>query len=156
MAGKTFDLEPDAKDIRTILDKYVKPVMQKILLEHIKEDIYGAYSPKQYAWIGGTTYQRRNSLLNEGAIESEIDGNTIYVTSGATTMGLFSEGSWVGGPGSFLAMLEEGDMGAWTRVTGRRLPRPALTKAQKEVDKSQAIQSAVEKGFEDLFNSRNI
>lgn len=137
--------------IRTVLNEYVAPVMREILLNHIASDIYGAYSPKEYAWIGGETYHRKGSLLSEMALYSEITGNTIFMTSDAEPENLWG-GGLGGGHGAFLAVLEAGDMGAWTRVTHRWLARPALSGAQEEVDTSPLIEDAARRGVEYLFN----
>lgn len=135
-----------------ILEKYVRPVMERILMEHIAHDIYGAYSPKPFAWIGGETYHRRGSLLPKGSLYHEITGDTIMVTSDAEPESIW--GGFGGGHGGFLAMLESGNMGAWSRATGRGLPRPALSQAQSEVDKSSELEAAVHRGIDEILMKR--
>ena len=163
MASKKLSLEVEEKDTRLILEKYVKPVMQEILLEHIREDIYGSSPTSSYAGRPAKTpydkaglpspnwYVRSYNLLDAGNLFTEIDGNTIYMTSNAQPPTVWS-GSWSATDGGFLALLEGGDLGMWRKG----FPRPALSNAQKEVDRSQAIRSAINKGFEDIFNSKNI
>lgn len=163
MAGNKLTLEVDNKDTQIILEKYVKPVMQKILLEHIREDIYGSSPSSSYAGRPARTpydkaglpapkqYVRSYNLLDAGNIVTELDGNTLYMTSNAQPPTVWS-GSWSATEGGFLALLEGGDLGVWRKG----FPRPALTNAQREVDRSQAIQSAIRKGFEEVFNSKNI
>ena len=150
MAGTTGFLT--AAEAKEVLEKYVQPVIEKILLQHIQSDIYGAYSPKQYAWIGGQTYRRRGSLLSRMALYHEINGSTIVVTSAAEPEDLL--GSGVSGYGAFLAILENGNMGFWSRATGRSLPRPALSAAQEEVDNSSEIEEAAQRGIEAVLRKR--
>lgn len=139
-------------ETKEVLEKYILPIMERILFEHIESDIYGAYTPKEYGWIGGETYRRRNSLISRMASYHEINGTTMMVTSAAEPENLWS-GS-VSGYGAFLAILENGDMGAWTDATGRRLPRPAISNAQKEVDESQEIEKAAERGIQAVLKKR--
>ena len=52
------------KKCEGILQRDVAPVAAEILRKHILSDIYGAYTPKQNGWVGGSTYQRRFVLPN--------------------------------------------------------------------------------------------
>lgn len=139
-------------EAKEVLEKYVLPIMEEILLAHITLDIYGGYVPKEYGWIGGKTYQARYSLTSRSDLYHEIDGNTIMVTSLAEPEDIWD--GFNGEPGGFLQILEEGNMGAWTRVTGKKLPRPALSEAQKTVDKSKTIEKAVERGINEVLKKR--
>lgn len=133
MANSNIDISGDAL-ARDILLHDVAPVATEILLKHIEKDIYNAYSP--------SFYTRRYSLVSDGNIYTKmIDDNTLFITSVAQPnkphTGWSSQG-----PGSFLQMLEEGNMGWWKKG----FARPAISNAQHEVDNSQKIIQAINRG----------
>lgn len=127
MSDDRFSVSEYAKDI---LMNDVAPVAIDILLSHIRKDIYDAYQP--------SFYKRRYSLLSEGNIMYKmIDDNTLFVTSTAQPNG--KRGFE---PGGFLQMLEEGNLGWWKQG----FARPAISNAQKEIDSSAKITSAINRG----------
>lgn len=114
----------------------------KILLKHIKSDIYDAYDPKENGWVNNTKYQRRHVL--EGSIKSFIDDDGyLVVTSVARPDGpLYGEFSNEE-DGFFLHILEGGDggnMGIWKGG----FPRPAVSNAQVEVENSTKLNAIFE------------
>lgn len=156
--AKTLDIDELMNGIsgaaaEQILRDYIAPVMWDILQKHISTDIYGAYTPKQDAWIGGRTYNRRYSLIGDGGmVTSMLAPDEIMVTSNAAPDGPLA-GSWsdFAQGGGFLAMLENGYMGFWTKTTGRTLPRPAISNAQKEIDDSPEIRAALKRGLQGVL-----
>lgn len=124
-------ISDDPNIIRDILMNDVAPVVEDILAKHIEHDIYGAYTP-----VG---YERRYSLT-KSIVSKMINGNTLLVTSIAQPN--LPHTGWVSsGDGAFLAMLENGDLGWWRKG----FPRPAVSNAQKEVDSSSAVRSAIQR-----------
>lgn len=140
---------------RDILVRNVAPVMKDIVKRHIQTDIYDAYTPVEYYTFGRQIfagYQRRHVL--EGAMYHELQGknkDTIMVTSTAPASKPIVKGYsfYNRRPGAFLKMLEGPNMGIWR--TG--FPRPAITNAQKEIDRSAAINNAIREGIGKYFNS---
>lgn len=131
------------KRVPAILTKDVAPVAEEILRKHIKSDIYDVYTPKENGWVHGSTYQRRHIL--EDSIVAYVNGDTLVVTSTATASpsviyGWSFENRYAG---AFLEMLETGNMGFWRKD----FPRPAVSNAQKEIDKSDEITAAIQKGI---------
>lgn len=134
----------DAKATQ-ILQRDVAPVAEDILKKHIKSDIYDVYTPKTNGWVNGTTYQRRRAL--EQAITTIVqDKHTILITStAAASPAVLSGWSFHNRyPGSFLKLLEVGNMGIWRGG----FPRPAVTNTQNEIDTSQEIKSAIQNGIQ--------
>ncbi|MFQ8982634.1 MAG: hypothetical protein ACLR6W_00015 [Evtepia sp.] len=114
-----------------IIETEIVPKAEEILRKHIASDIYGAYTPKPGAWVNGTTYSRRHVL--EGSVYSRKEGEGRYlVTSDASASPSVVPGYSFSprGAGSFLALLESGNMGIWRGG----FARPAVGNAQKEVD----------------------
>lgn len=134
---------------RVILDKNIAPVAKDILKKHIKTDIYDAYTPIKNGWVNGQTYKRRHVL--EGSVyHSFIADNEILVTSNATASKAVIKGYSFHNrrPGSFLKLLEVGNMGIWAHG----FPRPAVGNAQAEINKSSAIKAAIRAGIAKQFN----
>ena len=104
--------------------------VEAILLKHIKSDIYDAYTPKEGAWVGGTTYQRRHVL--EGGIKSTLEEDgTLLTTSDAPAGQCVVKGyNFSNADSGFLQLLESGHMGIWRNG----FARPVIAQAQKEVD----------------------
>lgn len=128
-----------------ILQTDVAPVAENILKKHIKSDIYDVYTPKENGWVNGETYKRRHSL--EQAITTIPQGeNTILITSAATASPAIITGWSFRNryPGSFLKLLEAGNMGIWTSG----FPRPAVNNTQDDIDSSRKIKSAIKSGIE--------
>lgn len=155
MADKFFGdwdslVDAVSKAASTVLKNDVAPVAEDILVKHIKSDIYGVYTPKQNGWVtpGGTptTYARRHVL--EGAVTSYLIGNndTLFVTSRATASQPIVKGYSFRNryDGSFLKLLESGNMGIWRGG----FPRPAVSNTQNEIDTSRKITSAIRQGIQ--------
>lgn len=140
-SSKTFNSVPelesalsnDSSIIKELLMRDVAPVVEQILIKHIQDDVYGAYSP--------SFYSRRNALLNS-VYSMMIDDHTLLVTNSAKpdkpAIG------WNGNkPGSFMKMIEVGNMGWWKKG----FARPAISNAQREVDTSGEVSAAILKGM---------
>lgn len=127
-----------------ILKEDVAPVAENILRKHIKSDIYDAYTPKENGWVSGTTYQRRYSLY-DSISSSIINGDTLLTTSYATASPAVVKGWSFHNryPGSFLKLLESGNMGIWRGG----FSRPAVGNAQTEIGTSSRISTAIIKGI---------
>jgi len=136
------------KKCNDILKRDVAPVAKEIVKKHIQSDIYDVYTPKTNAWVGGTTYKRRFVLL--GSVYSTFTHeDEIMVTSNATASKSVVPGYSFHNrrPGSFLKLLETGNMGIWRGG----FPRPAIGNAQKEIDRSSAIRNAIQSGLDRYF-----
>ncbi len=147
--------------IKKTIEKQIGEQVWQILKDHIEEDIYRAYSPGG-EWVWGTPhdspdigYQRRRTkgLLKESDKYIDVDhvpGSDLYtlrVTTTATpsesVLGYDWDSSIIGG---FLAMLDKGNLGFWSRTMGgygqtdvtHPFPRPALRNAQEEANKNKA------------------
>ncbi len=134
-----------------ILDKNVAPVAKEIVKEHIKKDIYEAYTPITNGWVSSNgsraTYKRRFLLLKRGAIYHTFSkADEIMVTSNVTASPAVVPGWSFHNryPGAFLKLLESGNMGIWRDG----FPRPAIGNAQKEIDKSRKISKAIRQGLQ--------
>lgn len=133
-----------------ILVTHVSPVMKEIVVKHIRDDIYGVYTPIEHGWVNGETYQRRHVLENN--MYYELQGknkDTIMVTSVASPSKSVVKGYSFHNrrPGMFLKMLEGPNRGIWKRG----FPRPAISNAQKEIDRSSAIKRALQDGIDHYF-----
>lgn len=139
---------------KTILEKDIAPVAKDILKKHIQADIYDVYTPTTNGWVNGQTYKRRHVL--EGSIyHSFIAEDEILVTSNATASKSIIRGYSFHNrrPGSFLKLLEVGNMGFLGDCTPKfKYPRPAVRNAQTEIDKSSAIKAAIRAGIAKQFN----
>lgn len=130
-----------------ILGKDIAKAAKRIVQSHAQSDIYGAYSPKPNAWVGGSTYSRRHTLT--GTIYSEYTKpNEIMVTSKAAPSPAIIKGYSFHNrrPGMFFKLLESGNIGIWK---GGFL-RPAITNAQNEINGGAldaVIQSALDREF---------
>lgn len=122
--------------------------VEAILLKHIKSDIYDAYTPKEGAWVGGTTYQRRHVL--EGGIKSTLEEDgTLLTTSDAPAGQCVVKGyNFSNADSGFLQLLESGHMGIWRNG----FARPVIANAQKEVDESTKIKSILENEMKRVMN----
>ena len=154
---QTFDNWEDLTEAvqakcKIVLEKDVLPVMTDIVKKHIASDIYGVYSPKEGAWVGGTTYKRRMSLLSSSNMYHELQdgGETLMVTSRATPSPAIKVGYSFHNrrPGAFLSLFEAGNFGFLNDTSAYHFPRPAITNAQAEIDKSSAISSAIQSGID--------
>lgn len=159
------------KAIQEELEKVIAEQMWDILESNIKTNIYGKYSPGG-RWVWGTPYdhptagyQRRmyhGGLLDESFKYIDVDhapGSDRWILSVSTTAEPSEsvlDYETYGGVGSLLALLEEGNLGFWSRsVAGFKpgvtdpFPRPVIPFAQKEVDEDfikkykQQIQKAI-------------
>lgn len=122
--------------------------VEAILLKHIKSDIYDVYTPKEGAWVGGTTYQRRHVL--EGGIKSTLEEDgTLVTTSDAPAGQCVVKGyNFSNADSGFLQLLESGHMGIWRNG----FARPVIANAQKEVDESTKIKSILENEMKRVMN----
>lgn len=133
---------------KDILNRDVAPVAIQIVKKHIKEDIYDAYTPIIGGWVNGTTYSRRH-VLDGSVYHTFIHEDEIMVTSNATASKSVVKGYSFHNrrPGSFLQLLESGNMGIWRNG----FPRPAIGNAQDEINQSSAIRSAIRSGLKRYF-----
>lgn len=135
---------------KQILDKQVAPIAKRIVKKHIQTDIYDAYTPKEDGWVSGgkrETYKRRYSLLKRGTLyHTFIKDDEILVTNDVHAMPAIVKG-WSFRhryPGAFLKLLEIGNMGIWRGG----FPRPAISNAQKEIDKSSEIRKVIKRALD--------
>lgn len=133
---------------RTVLGRDVAPVAKDIVRRHIVSDIYGAYTPKPGAWVNGSTYARRHVLETE-IDHSFLSNEEILITSNANASPSIVPGYGFKNshPGAFLEMLEVGRMGIWRSG----FPRPAISNAQSEINRSREIRSAIQRGLKREF-----
>lgn len=130
-----------------VLEKYAAPIAEEIVRQHIISDIYNAYTPKENGWVdtkgNRVTYQRRHDL--ENSLYYQFNGvDEILITSNAKANRSVGRQKFRHRyPGSFLELLESGNMGMWRGG----FPRPAIAKAQAEIDGSTAIQKAIQYGI---------
>lgn len=127
----------------------VAPEVEAILLKHIESDIYDSYTPREGAWVGGTTYQRRHVL--EGGIKSTLEADgTLLTTSDAPAGQSVVKGYMFSNANSgFLQLLESGHMGIWKNG----FARPAVSNAQKEVDGSARIKAIFRDGVKRMMKN---
>lgn len=141
------------KACEDILTEHVVPVMQEILKRHIQTDIYDAYTPIDHYTFGGKIYEgyKRRHIL-ERSMYWEIQGrnrDTAMVTSTAKANKPIVKGYSFHNrrPGAFLKMLEGEKRGIWKNG----FPRPAISNAQREIDKSKEIERAIQAGIDRYF-----
>lgn len=129
---RKFDSE---EVVRAVADE-----VERILLKHIKSDIYDAYTPREGAWVGGSTYQRRHVL--ESGIKStlEEDGTLVTTSDAPAGQSVVKGYNFSNADSGFLQLLESGHMGFWKKG----FARPVVANAQKEVDESARIRSILE------------
>lgn len=139
---------------RRILEQYVAPVATDIVRKHIQKDIYDAYTPKEGAWVSGSTYQRRKELLKTGIADGGLYTSIIAPDEILITSDTHAGKSIVRGyrfvtdyPGAFLEFFEQDNFGVWRKG----FPRPAVSNAQKEINRSGAISDAIKRGIEQEF-----
>lgn len=145
--------------IRTALEKDIGKKVWKILKAHIEKDVYDAYKPTG-VWVWGTKqdsyysgYKRRleKGLLNEADkyINVDHDAGTDVWTLKVTTNAQPSESvlgwSWKPHEGGFLRLLEEGNLGFWSRSVewyrkdfNHPFRRPVITNAQEEANQNRS------------------
>lgn len=134
---------------KTILTKDVAPIAKEIVKRHIQTDIYDVYTPIPNGWVNGTTYRRRYAL-GKSVYYSLVADDEIMITSNAAASKSVIKGYSFHNrrPGSFFKLLETGRMGIWRHG----FPRPAISNAQAEIDRSRAVRSAIEDGLKRQFN----
>lgn len=156
---------------RKALITEIKPIIFDILRKHIYTDIYYVYAPTENGWVeydrslgrwkSHVTYQRRYGLLDPTKeyfrIADESSGNIIRYTLFATIDEEVSpfprkKPFAYRKHGAFLELLETGRLGIFTnrKFGGSPFPRPAVSNAQAEVDKSSRIKAINRR----LFGSR--
>lgn len=122
-----------------ILKNEIAPVAKAALYSKIRDDIYGAYTPKPGGWKHGNppdnTYQRRYSLLRQpggqGIYYELWKNHTLFVTTAAKASPSVVKGSSFHHryPGALLALIESDNHGIW----GGGFPRPAVANAEKSM-----------------------
>lgn len=136
------------KAIDKVLTKDVAPLVEEILSEHIKSDIYDAYTPIENGWVGNQTYSRRHAL--EGAIFSKmVDKYTLSTTSSAAPGKPIVKGkrAYGGKKGQFFDLIESNNHGIWDR-SGHGFPRYPVRNAQAEVDANTHIVDVIIDGIQ--------
>lgn len=141
----------------------VQKMGEDVLRSHIETDIYGVDQRVENGWcrpvVGGlegqtesATYERRHELPS--TVYSEREGDVVYVNAyGEANTPLFGYGVFTSvQPGSFLELLERGNLGFLTQRTryAPSFPRPALSNAQAEVD-SKPFKDKIQKLFDDYY-----
>lgn len=131
-----------------ILEKDVAPRMKEIVRAHIESDIYAAHTPRPGAWVGGSTYQRRRQLPGS-LVHYMLSDEEVMVSSEAKVSKPVVKGYSFHHrrPGAFLQLLESGNMGVWRSG----FPRPAISNAQREIDRSSSIKNAITRGLKREF-----
>lgn len=128
--------------------KLVADEVEAILLKHIKSDIYGAYTPKEGAWVGGSTYVRRHVLEDNIKSTLEADGTLLTTSEAPAGQSVVKGYNFSNADSGFLQLLESGHMGIWKNG----FARPVVANAQKEVDNSERIRSILENGMKREMN----
>jgi hypothetical protein len=136
--------------LQNVLKTDAAPVAKEIFENHIISDVYEAYTPRPGAWPPSgeqSTYARRFSLFADYA---EVEGDALTVTSRAAASPPVVKGAVFHNryPGAFLQMLESGKTGIWKRG----FPRPAVTTAPREIDRSAKLKRAITAGIQREFN----
>lgn len=149
MAKKDNFVDGLDMEIPTAAIAEIRKLGEEVLRRHIETNIYGVDKRGSGTWVHGTTYSRRHAL--PATVYSYVAGNTVYVTaSGAPSTPIRNGASFDSSePGSFLGLLESGNLGFLTRTSryAPGFPRPAVSNAQAEVDGS-AFQAQIEKILE--------
>ncbi len=128
--------------------KLIADEVEAILLKHIKSDIYDAYTPKEGAWVGGSTYIRRHVLENHIKSTLEADGTLLTTSDAPAGQSVVKGYNFSNADSGFLQLLESGHMGIWRNG----FARPVIANAQKEVDNSEKIRSILENGTKRVMN----
>lgn len=128
-------------------EKYLAPEIENILKEFTTSNVYGHYTPRQGAWIDGSTYHATRSLLS--GISSWIEGDTLYATSFAAPNESIAGGTVYGGSdGGFYTLLESRNMGLWRRG----FPRPVIGPAQSYINSHlDVLGDKLVKGLESML-----
>lgn len=139
----------------------ISKIIERVLKEHIQNDIYGVYTPKVNGWkvrgkngkLRTGTYQRRGDLINGVTTVYNFD-DTFTITSNAIPSFSIRGNSISKNVGSELELLESGRLGilnyAWKTPpfsTGR-FERPAVTNSEDEVKTSAEIHNEIKKSIE--------
>lgn len=151
MAGREYNsveefLSAVEAAIPTVAEEYIAPYVEDVLSAHIESDIYGVYTPKPNGWVHGT-YHRRHALT--GGIQSVFKGDVLSTTStAAPSPSVTGAATWGSSDGAFFDLLASGNMGLWRGG----FPRPAIPKAQAEIDASMDILDRLfEKGLDAIL-----
>ena len=128
--------------------KLIADEVEAILLKHIKSDIYGVYTPKEGAWVGGSTYIRRHVLEDNIKSTLEADGTLVTTSDAPAGQSVVKGYNFSNADSGFLQLLESGHMGIWKNG----FARPVVAHAQKEVDNSAKIRSILESGTKRVMN----
>ena len=144
------------KKCADILQRDVATIAKEILKRHIISDIYNAYTPKHDGWVlyrGGkwqrTTYARRHVLENSLYGVLSAPDELLITSRAAPAKSIVAESKFNNSvPGAFVKLLESGNIGLWCGG----FPRPAVSNAQKEIDKSSEIQKAIVAGLHREFH----
>lgn len=141
----------------------ISKIIERVLKEHIQNDIYNVYTPKVNGWkIRGKdgklrtgTYQRRGVLLS-GVTTVYNSNDTFTITSNAVPSFSIRGNRTSTSIGSELELLESGKLGilnyAWNTSpfsTGR-FERPAVANSEEEVKTSTVIQNEIESAIKSV------
>lgn len=128
--------------------KAVADEVENILLKHIKADIYDAYTPKEGAWVGGSTYQRRHVLEKNIKSTLEPDGTLVTTSDAPAGQSVVKGYTFLNTDSGFLQLLESGHMGIWRGG----FARPVIANAQREVDNSAKIRAILKEGVKRVMS----
>ena len=150
MANNAAQLEAEARRaVDDMLKNDISVFTEAILKQHIWNDIYWAYVPKQGGWtLAGSrgngqreadgTYKRRYSLPRS-VYSALVESGVLMTTSKAKRRpSVKGNHPQTGVPGEFLLLLEgdsgkyNGGMGIWQGG----FPRPAVSRAQEEINQT--------------------
>lgn len=143
----------------------ISKIIEKVLKEHIQNDIYGVYTPKVNGWkvrgkngkLRTGTYQRRGVLL-DGITTVYNSDDTFTITSNAVPSFSIRGNRISTNIGSELELLESGNLGilnyAWhtSPFSTGKFERPAVANSEEEVKTSSIIQSEIEAAIKSVQN----
>ena len=149
------DIGVSRSAVNDVMLNEVADLVQEILEKHISQDVYAAYSPKKtyygkrppVGWIsvdgdnGHYMYARRWSLYDN--FVRKMEGDTLFVTSDATPNKSVIGTGWSHNVGGFLQMIGTNPGRIWRG----RFPRPAIQRAQEEIENNGYAQRAIAEAF---------
>lgn len=136
--------------IKAALKQYAVPVMIDVFREKIAVHIYHAYEPKLYS--------RRFLLIDDRNFRATVsDDFTITVMSTAPPSRSVVPGSkfYNIANGGLLTMLHDGNMGLWTRKSGR-FPRPVIPYVEKTITSDPRVRNAIKMALESVFGGGSV
>ena len=132
------------RDAAKVMKEDVAPYVESVLKQHIKDDIYGVYQPKNGGWVRGSTYERRGELADK-VVSLFPSEDELIVTSAENANDSVVPGYVFSNryEGSFLELLASGNMGIWRNG----FSRPAVEIAQMDIDTSPDLDRIIAKGI---------